>query len=161
MSLGGYFAPRAAAFERDTGHRVRLSSGASGRLYAQIVNGAPYEHAAHVPFALKDGTPAPGARALPDPEIVAGTKRIFEGYGGAGFSGCDVGLVFDLTDDLSVFGNFSQGISVPGTDNLYNAFFFPFNTDRARPAPDRGNDGGGGLQLVTRRTLDRLRPSIR
>lgn len=33
----------AAAFERDTGHRVRLSSGASGRLYAQIVNGAPYE----------------------------------------------------------------------------------------------------------------------
>jgi hypothetical protein len=25
------------------------------------------------PFALKDGTPAPGARALPDPEIVAGT----------------------------------------------------------------------------------------
>jgi molybdate transport system substrate-binding protein len=33
----------AAAFERETGHRVRLSAGASGRLYAQIVNGAPYE----------------------------------------------------------------------------------------------------------------------
>ncbi len=27
--------------------------------------------------------------------IDAGTKRIFQGYGGAGFSGCDVGLVFD------------------------------------------------------------------
>lgn len=33
----------AAAFERDSGHRARLSAGASGRLYAQIVNGAPYE----------------------------------------------------------------------------------------------------------------------
>ncbi|MGK4422592.1 hypothetical protein ACSLVQ_30510, partial [Klebsiella pneumoniae] len=27
--------------------------------------------------------------------IVAGTTRIFQSYGGAGFSGCDVGLVFD------------------------------------------------------------------
>lgn len=33
----------AAAFERETGHRARLSAGASGRLFAQIVNGAPYE----------------------------------------------------------------------------------------------------------------------
>jgi molybdate transport system substrate-binding protein len=33
----------AAAFERDTGHRALLSAGASGSLYAQIVNGAPFE----------------------------------------------------------------------------------------------------------------------
>lgn len=33
----------AVAFEQETGHRVRLSSGASGKFYAQIINGAPFE----------------------------------------------------------------------------------------------------------------------
>ena len=30
-------------FEKQTGHRVRISSGSTGKLYAQIVNGAPYD----------------------------------------------------------------------------------------------------------------------
>lgn len=33
----------AAAFERDTGHRALVSFGATGKLYAQVVNGAPFE----------------------------------------------------------------------------------------------------------------------
>lgn len=33
----------AAAFEKDTGHKVLLSFGATGKLYAQIINGAPFE----------------------------------------------------------------------------------------------------------------------
>jgi molybdate transport system substrate-binding protein len=33
----------AEAFARDTGHRVLLSAGASGRFHAQIVNGAPFD----------------------------------------------------------------------------------------------------------------------
>lgn len=32
-----------ARFERDTGHRVLTSSGSTGKLYAQIVHGAPYD----------------------------------------------------------------------------------------------------------------------
>jgi iron complex outermembrane receptor protein len=48
----------------------------------------------------------------------------------------NIGLVFDVSDNMSIFGNFSQGISVPGTDNLYNAFFFPLNTDNAQPKPE-------------------------
>lgn len=48
----------------------------------------------------------------------------------------NIGFVYDVTDNASVFGNFSQGLSVPGTDNLYQAFFFPVGTSRAKPAPE-------------------------
>lgn len=30
-------------FEKDTGHQLQISSGSTGKLYAQIVNGAPYD----------------------------------------------------------------------------------------------------------------------
>ncbi|MBA1242393.1 molybdate ABC transporter substrate-binding protein [Pseudomonas japonica] len=44
----------AAAFEKDTGHHVVASPGATGQLYAQIKNGAPYE----VFLSADDTTPA-------------------------------------------------------------------------------------------------------
>ena len=44
----------AADFEKDTGHKAQLSFGATGKLYAQITNGAPFE----VFLAADDETPA-------------------------------------------------------------------------------------------------------
>ncbi|NMG45692.1 molybdate ABC transporter substrate-binding protein [Aromatoleum toluvorans] len=44
----------AAEFERDTGHKVRLAFGATGKFYAQISNGAPFE----LFLAADDTTPA-------------------------------------------------------------------------------------------------------
>ncbi len=52
----------------------------------------------------------------------------------------NIGFVFDLADNASIFGNFSQGLSVPGTDNLYNAFYFPVGTARAKPSPETTNN---------------------
>ena len=43
----------ADAFEKDTGHKVQLSSGATGKFYAQIANGAPFG----VLLAADDTTP--------------------------------------------------------------------------------------------------------
>ncbi|MCK9986127.1 MAG: molybdate transport system substrate-binding protein [Azoarcus sp.] len=43
----------AAEFERDTGHKARLAFGATGKFYAQIRNGAPFE----VFLAADDTTP--------------------------------------------------------------------------------------------------------
>jgi len=39
----GTMRPIAADFEQQSGHRVRLVSGSSGKLFAQIRNGAPYD----------------------------------------------------------------------------------------------------------------------
>jgi len=44
----------AADFEKDTGHKVTLASGATGKFYAQIINGAPFE----VFLSADDETPA-------------------------------------------------------------------------------------------------------
>lgn len=44
----------AAAFERDTGHKAVLAFGSTGKFYAQIRNGAPFE----VLLAADDTTPA-------------------------------------------------------------------------------------------------------
>lgn len=44
----------AAEFEKDTGHRASLAFGATGKFYAQVRNGAPFE----VLLAADDDTPA-------------------------------------------------------------------------------------------------------
>jgi molybdate transport system substrate-binding protein len=44
----------AALFERDTGHKASLAFGSTGKFYAQIANGAPFE----VLLAADDETPA-------------------------------------------------------------------------------------------------------
>jgi iron complex outermembrane receptor protein len=48
----------------------------------------------------------------------------------------NVGMLFDVTNNASVFGNYSRGLQVPSTDNLYNNFFFAFDNPNARPKPE-------------------------
>lgn len=47
IAVASNFVPAArelvAKFATDTGHEVRISAGSTGKLYAQIVNGAPYD----------------------------------------------------------------------------------------------------------------------
>ena len=65
----------AQAFEKDTGHRLALSFGATGQFYAQIKNGAPYD----VLLAADDETPAKlGAegRALAASRFTYATGRL-------------------------------------------------------------------------------------
>ncbi|MEA3048856.1 MAG: iron complex outerrane recepter protein [Sphingomonadales bacterium] len=48
----------------------------------------------------------------------------------------NIGVLFDVTDHASVFANYSKGLQVPSTDNLYNNFFFAFDNPNARPKPE-------------------------
>jgi molybdate transport system substrate-binding protein len=57
----------AKAFEQDTGHKVQLAFGATGKFYAQIKNGAPFA----VMLAADDETPA---RLEKEGLAVAGTR---------------------------------------------------------------------------------------
>lgn len=57
----------AARFEKDTGHKATLSFGATGKFYAQIVNGAPFE----ILVAADDETPT---RLEKKGQTVAGSR---------------------------------------------------------------------------------------
>ncbi len=58
-------------------------------------------------------------------------------------------MTYDFTDDVSVFANYSKGVQVPGTDNLYNAFFFPSTSDAANPKPETTDNFDLGLRART------------
>ena len=58
----------------------------------------------------------------------------------------NVGLLYKISNQISVFGNYSKGLQVPGTDALYNAFFFPANTPSARPSPETTNNFDLGIR---------------
>jgi iron complex outermembrane receptor protein len=63
----------------------------------------------------------------------------------------NVGFTFDVNDDIAVFGNYSKGVQVPGTDNLYNAFFFPSDTPSANPIPETTDNFDLGYRVSTGR----------
>ena len=58
----------------------------------------------------------------------------------------NLGFTFDVTPRISVFASYAKGLSVPGTDNLYNAFFFPEGSESAKPDPETTDSFDGGLR---------------
>ena len=57
-----------------------------------------------------------------------------------------LGLVYDFTPRISAFASYTKNISVPSTDNLYNAFFFPEGTDEAEPNPETTDSFDAGVR---------------
>jgi iron complex outermembrane receptor protein len=58
----------------------------------------------------------------------------------------NIGFIYDFTPAISAFANYSKGLSVPSTDNLYNSFFFAPDTDEASPKPETTDSFDGGLR---------------
>ena len=61
----------------------------------------------------------------------------------------NVGAVYDVTDEVSIFGSYAKSISVPGTDFLYDAFFFPVGTPQAEPEPETTDTFDGGARYLS------------
>ncbi|HEX8241372.1 MAG TPA: TonB-dependent receptor [Allosphingosinicella sp.] len=58
----------------------------------------------------------------------------------------NVGFTFDIMPRMSVFANYAKGLSVPSTDNLYNAFFFAPSVEGASPNPEKTDNFDVGLR---------------
>ncbi len=58
----------------------------------------------------------------------------------------NVGFSFKFTDTVSMFGSYAKGLSVPGTDPLYGAFFFAPGVDGAIPDPETSDSFDVGFR---------------
>jgi iron complex outermembrane receptor protein len=88
------------------------------------------------------GNPLNATYATLNPTIQGPQQRIFN------FKKLlpSLGFIYHIDDSASVFANFSQGLSVPGTDSLYNAFFFAPGTAGTKPASETTNNFDGGVR---------------
>lgn len=68
----------------------------------------------------------------------------------------NLGVSYEVYDNLTVFANYSKGLSVPGTDNLYNAFYFPKGTPSATPTPETTDNIDIGYRYRTSRIQAQL-----
>ncbi|MDG6077961.1 TonB-dependent receptor [Erythrobacter litoralis] len=60
------------------------------------------------------------------------------------------GFTYEFGDAFSTFVNYAKGISVPGTDPLYDSLYLP-DSDFARPVPETTDSVDVGLRYITRR----------
>jgi iron complex outermembrane recepter protein len=61
----------------------------------------------------------------------------------------NVGATFHFTPTMSVYGQFSQNVSVPGTDTLYNVFLFPEDADGGSPVYEKSDSFDLGLRYTS------------
>jgi iron complex outermembrane receptor protein len=88
------------------------------------------------PYVVNDeGTPATGAFAPPGKRVLKYNKFL-----------PTIGLVYEITNQVSAFGSYTKNISVPSTDSLYNAFYFPSDTPNAKPRPETTDSFDLGLR---------------
>lgn len=95
----------AAAFEQDTGHKARLAFGSSGKFYAQIRNGAPFQI-----FLSADGEKP--ARLEQEGMAVAGTRFTYA-IGQLALWSAKAGLVDNKGDVLKQGGYAHLAIANP------------------------------------------------
>lgn len=58
----------------------------------------------------------------------------------------NIGLTYDIGQHSSIFANYSKGLQVPGTDSLYNSFYFAPNTAQANPKPETTDNFDFGVR---------------
>ncbi len=63
------------------------------------------------------------------------------------------GFTYEVAPRLNVFANYSRGLQVPGTDNLYNSFYFPVGSANATPRPETTDNVDVGLRYRSGRIM--------
>ncbi|MEG3146617.1 TonB-dependent receptor [Sphingomonas sp. RT2P30] len=58
----------------------------------------------------------------------------------------NIGLSYKFEGGFMVFANYSKGIQVPGTDNLYQDMYFPTSSAQANPTPETTDNFDAGIR---------------
>ena len=68
----------------------------------------------------------------------------------------NAGLTYRFTPEAQLFANFSEGLQVPSTDALYDAFAFPVGSAQASPKAETSKNFEGGVRYNTRKIKAQL-----
>ena len=129
---------RAAFFQRKL-HNYCFATNGSGNVDCLDEDtAADAAYAAANPYVVNPTTGVPGTGQYAVPQ-----KRNFH------FNKVlpSAGLTYQLQDNISVYGSYSKGLQVPGTDQLYNGFYYPTGTQPANPKPETSDNFDAGVRM--------------
>lgn len=135
-----------AAFEQETGHEVTLVSGSTGALYAQIVNGAPFD----VLLAADAARP----QALVDAGLAAASDRKTYAIGRLVFWTRDTGLPLSDASVIALQGQ-SQRLAIA------NPKLAPYGRAAVEVLDRLGVRAGLGRQLVVGQNVNQSYQFVR
>jgi iron complex outermembrane receptor protein len=61
----------------------------------------------------------------------------------------NVGATYKFADHFTAYINYSKGLQVPGTDNLYQSFFYALSNPAAHPTPETTDNFDGGVRYTS------------
>lgn len=110
--------------------------------------------AANAAYAAASPQAFNATTGLPTTGYAAPQRRVFK-YDKLLPSG---GLTYDIDSNLTVFGSYSKGLQVPGTDNLYNSFYYALGSAQARPTPETTDNIDTGIRYTSSRIQAQIGP---
>ncbi|KXU30765.1 TonB-dependent receptor [Sphingobium sp. 22B] len=94
---------------------------------------------------FEPGSSIEAAYAVANPTVQGPQQRIFK------YDKLlpNAGFVFNANQALDIFGNYSKGLQVPGTDNLYQSFYYDPANPNANPSPETTDNFDLGIRYRT------------
>lgn len=94
---------------------------------------------------FEPGSSIEAAYAVANPTVQGPQQRIFK------YDKLlpNAGFVFNANQTLDIFGNYSKGLQVPGTDNLYQSFYYDPANPNANPSPETTDNFDLGIRYRT------------
>ena len=149
--------------------RLRVEASLTGKWFTRNLNNYCFVTAANGNVDCLGGNSTVGnaAYAAANPYVVGGTTDVptITGYAPPQHRVYKydkllpaAGLTYAIADRFAIFGNYSKGIQVPGTDNLYQAFYYPQNTTPANPRPETTDNFDAGLRYTSSRVQASVGP---
>lgn len=70
----------------------------------------------------------------------------------------NVGATYKFGGGFTAYVNYSKGLQVPGTDNLYQSFYYPLSNPAAHPTPETTDNFDGGVRYTTSKIQATISP---